>query len=795
MLSQVHLSIILLIVAVVAAYFVFYCKPIEGFDAASQLFEQGADAQLGRPQVFVTAPVSQQDSRAAMGMPTRLPGLIGTAISAVNPDTALINTTDGQNALTTQAAQCRAIRSPSSIIRTSGQTVSCGWLFPPGLASGFAAIGTVTGPLLSEHQQLIQQSRFTWQWDPVEAQIEEDKRECARITSCTSIAGSGCGWCTTSNKAVPVNPDGSLKYAAAAPCAVSPITNYSQCPVAPVAPTIVGPGAATRNAELPAADGTCGPGCIRDAVITKGCDVGGALAVALAAGTTVTTLPQIQDLTSRNFMLGSKILSGSTVTQTEALAEAAQLVTGRTSGDKVVARAATSLCTGGIPYDVCSASEDGTVVPRPDCLKQIWSAAGCGPRGTGFSQLGAATSSTAAKQTVAGMVAGMSSADPTTQQNAIQACLGAALVRPPAPTCTEPGVEVIYYDYVGGSPNTMGPLEGREIVSEGFPNFDVGGGYVLRSGQTDRVQLKIIGRVQPPVGQGGMQDIRVRSDDGIAVSVNGIRVINGWQDQGATIYQRTAALNADSGSSQLLMVDWYEDYGDAVMQLWIAPTGTGAFIEIPQNWLFLTQTRMSAFLVWRFYSGDSIAEIRGLSATAATGPLTFVGSGSTRAVTFNGGPNIMFQQMLPLNQITAIALNLYLEPSQPAAPNQHGLVLLELGTAASGLLTVHYVGGGWRVMYSGGGSGPTILNAPGAQLGQWTRIVFVVADDSRSAALYVGGKQVATAAGAWAMSAGPTTGMMGASSLTPARANYRCSVFAIYDYGIDPSMLTAGARE
>lgn len=794
MLSQVHLSIILLLVAAIAAYLVFYCKPIEGFDSAGQLFEQGVDAQLGRPQIFITAPVSQQDSRAAMGMPTLLPGLIGTA-TMVNPDTALINTTDGQNALATQAAQCRAIRSPSSIIRVSGQTISCGWLFPPGLASGFAAIGSAAGPLLSEHQQLIQQSRFTWQWDPVQAQIEEDRRECARITSCTSIAGTGCGWCTTSNKAVPVNPDGSLKYAAAAPCATNPITNYSQCPVAPVTPRIVGPGASAASTQ-PAADGSCGPGCIRDAVIMKGCDIGGALASALAAGTAVTTLPQIQDLASRNFMLGSKILSGATVTQTEALAEAGQLVTGRTSGDKVVARAATSLCTGGIPYDVCSASEDGTVVPRPDCLKQIWSAAGCGPRGTGFSQLGAATSSTAAKQTVAGIVAGMSSADSTTQQNAIQACLGAALVRPPAPTCTEPGVEVIYYDYVGGSPNTMGPLEGREIVSEGFPNFDVGGGYVLRSGRTDRVQLKIIGRIQPPIGQGGMQDIRVRSDDGIAVTVNGIRVINGWQDQGATIYQRTAALNADSGSSQQLMVDWYEDYGDAVMQLWIAPTGTGAFIEIPQNWLFLTQTRMTAFLVWRFYSGDSITEIRGLSATAATGPLTFVGSGTEgqRAVTFNGGPNIMFQQMLPLNQITAIALNLYLEPVQPAAPNQHGLVLLELGTPASGLLTVHYVAGGWRVMYSGTGS-PTILNAAGAQLGQWTRIVFVVADDSKSATLYVGGKVVATVVGSWAMSSGPTTGMMGASSLTPARANYRCSVFAIYDYGIDPSMLMAGAKE
>lgn len=792
---QVYLSIIVLIVAGLAAYWILYGQSIEGFDVAGQLFERGADARQGRPQVFVTAPISSGAMQSAMGMPSSLPGLIGVS-ATVNPNTALINTTDGQNALAQQTAQCRAIRSPSAIIRTSGQTVSCGWLFPPGLASGFAAIGTAASPLLSEHQQLIQNSRYTWQWDPVQAQIEEDKRECARITSCTGIAGTGCGWCTASNRAVPINPDGSLKYAAAAPCAVSPTTNVASCPVPTIAPQqITGPGAPpSRSASQPAADGSCGPGCIRDAVLTRGCDVGGALAVALASGTPLSSLPQVQDLASRNFMLGSKILTGAAATQTEALQEATQLVQGRTSADGVVARATSSLCTGGIPYDVCSASEDGTVVPRTECLKQIWQQAGCGPRGTNSPDSAPTTwrqymTAADARQAVAGLIRRMASTDVATQQDAIKACLGASLVRPPAPKCTEPGVEVVYYDYTGGG---LAPLRGREIVSEGFPSFDVGGGYVLRSGRTDRVQLKVIGRIQPPPGQGGMQDIRVRSDDGIAVSVNGVRVINGWRDQGATIYERQAVLNADSNTSSLLQVDWYENYGAAVMQLWIADSGRGNYRDIPSNWLYLTQTRMSAFLVWPFYR-NVITEARGLSQSSPQGNMVFVGGGPELSVQFNGTNAISFDQMLPLDQITAVAMNVYLEPTQPSAINDSGLVLLELGTAATGRLTFHYVNGGWKVMYVGG-AGTAAVSVPGAVLGQWVRLVFVVADDSRSATLYVGGKGT-TATGPWAASSTPTTGIMGATSLTPARANYRVSVMAIYDYGIAPEMLIAGARE
>lgn len=792
---QVYLSIIVLIVAGLAAYWILYGQSIEGFDVAGQLFERGADARQGLPQVFVTAPVSSVAMRSAMGMPSSLPGLIGTS-STVNPDTALINTTDGQNALAQQTAQCRSIRSPSAIIRTPDQTVSCGWLFPPGLASGFAAIGTTNGPLLSQHQQLVQNSRYMWQWDPVQAQIEEDKRECARITSCTGIAGTGCGWCTANNRAVPINTDGSLKYAAAAPCAVSPTTNIASCPVPTIATQqITGPGAsASRSATQPAADGTCGPACIRDAVLTRGCDVGGALAVALASGTNLSSLPQVQDLASRNFMLGSKILTGAAATQTEALQEATQLVQGRTNADGVVARATTSLCTGGIPYDVCSASEDGTVVPRTECLKQIWQQAGCGPRGANSPESVPATwrqymTAADARQAVTSIVRRMASTDVAIQQDAIRACLGASLVRPPAPKCTEPGVEVVYYDYTGGD---LTLLRRREIVSEGFPSFDAGGGNVLRSGKRDRVQLKVIGRIQPPPGQGGIQDIRVRSDDGIIVSINGIRVINGWRDQGPTIYERQAILNADSNTSSLLEVDWYENYGGAVMQLWIADSGRGNYRDIPSNWLYLTQTRMTAFLVWPFYR-NVITEARGLSQTSSQGNISFVGGGPEVALQLNGTNAIYFDQMLPLDQITAIAMNIYMEPTQPSAINENGLVLLELGTAATGRLTFHYVGGEWKVMYVGGG-GTAAVSIPGAVLGQWVRLIFVVADDSRSATLHVAGKS-ATASGPWAASSTPTTGIMGATSLTPSRANYRVSVMAIYDYGIAPEMLIAGARE
>lgn len=770
------LIIVAVVLTIIAIYFMFQSSHRkEGFVAtAEQLFQQGADAQTGLPQVYVNGSIPPPTVvAAAIGLPAQLPGRIGQS-SSVNPATALVNISAGTGALASQSAMCRSLKKPLDITRSASDTLSCGWLFPPNNAAGFAVAGTQSGPVLPEHAALVSSANYTWQWNPTIAQIEEDRRECARITSCAGLTAR-CGWCAASGSAIPINPDGSLKYPGTMSCGSVVVTAAGSCPA----------GASTfEPAAAPAADGTCGAGCIRNNLLVAGCDADGALAAALANGTNPATLIQVKDLATRNFMIGAGILNNGSVTQSQALTEIGGLIGGRASADTVVSKAVTSLCNGGITYDACSAAENGAVMPSSECQKQIWTASGCSLSRPIDKSVTTAANAPAARAAAAAIYNAMSSTNVAKQEDAIKTCLGLNLIRPPPPDCGEPGVEVLYYNYVGSQ--SPGQLIGRDFFIDGFPSFDTQG-YVLNSGLADRVQIVALMRVRTPAG--AAQDIRVRTDDGAMVTINGVKVINSWQDQGPAYYSASAALRP--GTTVPVRVDWYENYGGATLQLSVADTSTNVYKDIPVSWMLLQQPSTYPLLLWKFYNSYAREE-RSLISTVGSA-LSFVSTsdGGRGLKIGDGAAAVSFTQLPVFNKIAAIAMNIYVNSS--AVDSQ----IYEIGTAATGRIACLYLGGNIVMqLYPPGATTATYTLTAKMIVGRTIRVVYLQGDGT-TGRLYVDGKVIT---GRWTVGniAASGTGIIGSGTVKAYITSAVVDVFAIYDsvdLSTNTTIFAAGTKE
>jgi mannan endo-1,4-beta-mannosidase len=81
----------------------------------------------------------------------------------------------------------------------------------------------------------------------------------------------------------------------------------------------------------------------------------------------------------------------------------------------------------------------------------------------------------------------------------------------------------------------------------------------------------------------GNYTITVTGDDGVRLFLNGVKVIDGWRDQGATPYTHTTTLTA--GTLYNIELHYYEHEGDAACRLQWSYPGQATQI-IPQSQLF-----------------------------------------------------------------------------------------------------------------------------------------------------------------------------------------------------------------
>lgn len=99
-------------------------------------------------------------------------------------------------------------------------------------------------------------------------------------------------------------------------------------------------------------------------------------------------------------------------------------------------------------------------------------------------------------------------------------------------------------------------------------NFDWGYGSPAVSVPIDQFSVKWTGYIIPPAS--GNYTFYARTDDGVRVWVNNVRIINYWRDQPAT--ERKKSIYLTGGRKYPFKMEYYENTGNAIAQLlWSGP--------------------------------------------------------------------------------------------------------------------------------------------------------------------------------------------------------------------------------
>jgi Glycoside hydrolase family 44/PA14 domain/Fibronectin type III domain len=143
------------------------------------------------------------------------------------------------------------------------------------------------------------------------------------------------------------------------------------------------------------------------------------------------------------------------------------------------------------------------------------------------------------------------------------------------PPATGDGLRATYFanmDLTGATVSRIDPTV----------NFNWGSGAPAAGIGPDRFSARWTGQVQAV--EAGTYTFRTNSDDGVRLWVDGRLLIDHWTDHAATYDTGTITLQA--GRRYAITLEYYEDGGDAVMQLeWLRP-GQSGFAAIPQANLF-----------------------------------------------------------------------------------------------------------------------------------------------------------------------------------------------------------------
>ncbi|WP_331350863.1 DUF6701 domain-containing protein [Cellvibrio sp. UBA7671] len=154
----------------------------------------------------------------------------------------------------------------------------------------------------------------------------------------------------------------------------------------------------------------------------------------------------------------------------------------------------------------------------------------------------------------------------------------APVTTPPVASCPTTLTAGITGDYFNNQSLTA-PVTSRR--SDGPINFDWGTGAPGPTGiGANAFSVRWDGYVH--VTQSGVHRFQTNSDDGVRLTVNGVLLIDQWNDHAATIHT-SAAVNLVAGNSYPIKLEYYENGGFAVAQLrWQTP-GSGSYVDIPRG--------------------------------------------------------------------------------------------------------------------------------------------------------------------------------------------------------------------
>lgn len=426
--------------------------------------------------------------------------------------------------LTTADKQCRQLPHPRNIGPRSGgdpETVAgCGWWYveDPNTAST-GAFGRQTGP---DAPNTTLPVGGRWVWDTAEATKLESIKRCRRIRTCDSIAATAgeCGFCTESNRGVPVTATGTVAYPTDpyGSCGSTPVTDTAKCQsikynlvvdrydfnydangnVVDGKDTSLmrlierdGMGRATSVCDADSA-GRISRDCLKGLATDAGLLPTGAVLRMIEAGAidanNESDTVAIQYLQQNSGVAGlaqlQTIVAQRTVKPANAATMFREIAALENSAANELVRDAAKWLVRGTPFDVCK-FRDRDVGPFPlRCIQREFRKAGCQASGAAYPSAAAAAAPSFAGLTMGAirsqfrdLFLKMTNSSPTDlreQDDAVKACLGIQLQREaetvwtPGPnTCRDPGIEYFLFEY--GPPPAQGPAPSRAPAPASAP--------------------------------------------------------------------------------------------------------------------------------------------------------------------------------------------------------------------------------------------------------------------------------------------------------------------------------------
>lgn len=154
----------------------------------------------------------------------------------------------------------------------------------------------------------------------------------------------------------------------------------------------------------------------------------------------------------------------------------------------------------------------------------------------------------------------------------------APVANPPITSCATTLTAGITGNYFNNQSLTA-PVTSRR--SDGPINFDWGVGVPGPTGiGADNFSVRWDGYIR--VTQSGVHRFQTVSDDGIRLTVNGVLLIDQWNDHSATTHT-SAAVNLVAGNNYPIRLEYYENGGSAVAQLLWQTPGNGSYVAIPRG--------------------------------------------------------------------------------------------------------------------------------------------------------------------------------------------------------------------
>ena len=149
-----------------------------------------------------------------------------------------------------------------------------------------------------------------------------------------------------------------------------------------------------------------------------------------------------------------------------------------------------------------------------------------------------------------------------------------------APEVPATGADIVY---VGGFVGQyfQGTSFNQFLLARNDPDiqFQAGSGAFVAEQPNDNFSARWYGVFSAPHTSGNRSyTLRVRTDDGARLYLDGEQRISAWRDQGATTYTTTASLQPEQSVS--LMMEYYERGGAAVAELSVLDDSTGANLPL-----------------------------------------------------------------------------------------------------------------------------------------------------------------------------------------------------------------------